>query len=237
MRLSEFRQYLSELDAAGSGAAGEVRPSRLTSLSPSLLQDLKRFETGGQQSELLEVLAACMRHTQPLAIHLRWGDQVLTLSVFPLQHQAHCQVPIARLLAGRLTDLHVLQVEPATLRAPGDAEQGLVGEPALYAPLALLLWEMAMRGAREALLPEIAGQAAYRVAPGVSLRGLPCSAAMTACITRLRKQTCNLREIAEWPGIDNVLAMRLLNALYLQAGLIVSRTHPAATNEGWLGYR
>ena len=31
-------------------------------------------------------------------------------------------------------------------------------------------------------------------------------------------------------------AMRLLNALYLQSGLIVSRTHPAATNDGWTGY-
>jgi hypothetical protein len=29
--------------------------------------------------------------------------------------------------------------------------------------------------------------------------------------------------------------MRLLNALYLQAALRVSRTHPAATNEGWGG--
>jgi hypothetical protein len=30
--------------------------------------------------------------------------------------------------------------------------------------------------------------------------------------------------------------MRLLNALYLQSALIISRTHPAATNEGWFGY-
>ena len=31
-------------------------------------------------------------------------------------------------------------------------------------------------------------------------------------------------------------AMRLLNALYLQSGLIVSRSHPAATNQGGTGY-
>jgi hypothetical protein len=32
--------------------------------------------------------------------------------------------------------------------------------------------------------------------------------------------------------------MRLLNALYLQGGLIVSRTHPAAaTDAGWLRSR
>jgi hypothetical protein len=29
--------------------------------------------------------------------------------------------------------------------------------------------------------------------------------------------------------------MRLLNALYLQGGLIVSRTHPVATNDSWFG--
>jgi hypothetical protein len=52
-------------------------------------------------------------------------------------------------------------------------------------------------------------------------------------VARLRVQTSNLREMATWPGFDRERAMRLLNALYLQAGLIVSRTHPAATNDGW----
>jgi len=46
-------------------------------------------------------------------------------------------------------------------------------------------------------------------------------------------QTSNLREMAGWPGFDRERAMRLLNALYLQAGLIISRTNPAATNDGW----
>lgn len=234
MRVSEFRRYLGELDRLnGTDAAN----SRLTSLSPSLMQDLQRFEQHGQQSELLEVLAAGMRHTQPLAVHLRWGQQVLTLTIFPVHKLAHCLVPMAQVLAGRLAELQVLQVEQATLRAPGDRESALVGDPALYAPLGPVLWAMAMRGSREALLPEIAGQAAYRVAPGVSFDGLALPAVLARCITRLRRQTCNLREICEWPGIDRGRAQRLLNAIYLQAGLIVSRTHPAATNEGWAGYR
>lgn len=234
MRVSEFRRYLNELDRLhGTDAAN----SRLTSLSPSLMQDLQRFEQHGQQSELLEVLAAGVRHTQPLAVHLQWGDQVLTLTVFPMQKLAHCAIPMERLLASRLADLQVLQVEAATLRAPGDRETALVGDPALYAPLAPMLWAMAMRGAREALLPEIAGQAAYRVAPGVSFDGLDLPAVVSRVITRLRRQTSNLREICDMPGIDRGRAQRLLNAIYLQAGLIVSRTHPAATNEGWAGYR
>lgn len=234
MRVSEFQRYLEELDRM---PGAEPNSSRFTSLSASLLLDLQRFEHDGQSSEPIEVLAACMRHTQPLAIHLQWGERVLSLTVFPGHHLVHCPVPIKQFTDSRLSELRVLQVERATLRAPGDEERALVADPALYAPLAPVLWTMAMRGAREDLLPEIAGQAAYRVAPGANLSGLDMTGAMASGVRRLRQQTSNLREICEWPGIDRSTAMRLLNALYLQAALIVSRTHPAATNEGWFGYR
>jgi hypothetical protein len=210
----------------------------LSSLSPSLLQDLMRFDLeGSAQRELLEVLAACLRHTQPLAIAVAMPRQMLTLTVFPLDRLVHCPVPLAEFLADDLGSLQVLQVQPARLRPPGNAaEQARVASSALYSPLGPLLWGVALQGARDALLPELAGQAAYRVSPGISLSGLDVPGAMAACITRLRRQTCNLREIASWPGIGTERAMRLLNALYLQSGLIVSRTHPAATNEGWSGY-
>jgi hypothetical protein len=56
-------------------------------------------------------------------------------------------------------------------------------------------------------------------------------------VARLKRDTTNLREMAQWPGFDPERAMRLLNGLYLQGGLMVSRTHPAATNEGWSGGR
>ena len=46
---------------------------------------------------------------------------------------------------------------------PGEGPQGLVGEAELYAPLAPVLWAMAMRGARDTLLPApvTAGHRAY----------------------------------------------------------------------------
>lgn len=213
-------------------------PTGLSSLTPSLLQDLQRFEpaTGQLQHELLEVLAAGVRHTQPLAIELGRGDDVLTLSVFPLDRLVHCPLTIAELLAGDLATLRVRHVEPAALRPPGSPELARVGNPASYHPLGPLLWAVALRGARTTLLPELAGLAAYRVAPGLHLTGLDVPDTMAACIARLRRQTSNLREIAAWHGIGRARAMRLLNALYLQSGLIVSRSHPAATNEGWSGY-
>ncbi|MBL8352252.1 MAG: hypothetical protein JNL87_18295 [Burkholderiaceae bacterium] len=230
--------------AAGHGfgrpapAAGgrDSRPTTLSSLSPSLMQDLLRFDQDPPQRQLLEVLAACIRHTQPLAISLAWELQSLALTVFPLERLVHCPMPMVEFLAGDLAALQVLQVRPAALRPPGSTELARIGNPALYTALDPLLWAVALRGSRNALLPELSGQAAYRVAPGLTLRGLDLPGPLAACVSRLRRQTSNLREIAGWQQIGVARAIRLLNALYLQAGLIVSRTHPAATNEGWTGY-
>lgn len=225
------------MDAADSRPI-EAAATALTSLTPSLLQDLQRFEAlAGPQRELLEVLAACVRHTQPLAITLAAPKRaLLVVSVFPLDRQVHCPLPLAAVLAGDLAALQVVEVRPASWRAPGSTDAHRIDSPECYTPLGPLLWAVALRGARNTLLPELTGQAAYRVSPGISLSGLEVPGSVVAAITRLRRHTSNMREIASWPGIGPERALRLLNALYLQSGLIVSRTHPAATNEGWSGY-
>lgn len=233
MRASAFQRYLEELKRAGDTDGGH---SRLSTLSPSLMQDLQRFEHSrrpGEGLEVLEVLAACVRHGRSLLVHLLDDNRVLPLTVFPTERLVHCPMRMEQLIDIRLTDLRVMHVEPAVLKAPGHPDTALVADPALYAPLGPLLWELALRGAREDLLPEIAGMAAYRIAPGVDLRGMNLNGTMAAAVVRLKRATTNLREIAEWPGFDRARATRLLNALYLQSGLMVSRTHPAATNEGW----
>ena len=225
------RRPLQDLDVPA-----DVLHTALSSLSPSLMQDLQRFDPASPQRELLEVLAACMRHTQALAIELDGPRGPLTLSVFPLDSMMHCALSLDELMDSELALLQVAVVRPASLRPPANALLQRLGAPRGYVPLGPLLWLTALHGAREQLLPELAGQAAYRVAPALSLAGLDVPGAMAGCITQLRRQTCNLAEIARWQGIGTARAMRLLNALYLQAGLIVSRTHPAATNEGWTGY-
>ena len=230
MRVSAFQHYLDELVQRGGG---DPAASRLSSLSPSLLQDLMRFEQDGHQTELLEAVAASVRHARPLCIHVKSGDKVVPLTLFPMERLAHCPVPMRDFLDSKLAELQVLHVEPAVLRAPGDRVAELVGEEALYHPLAPVTWELAMRGSREELLPEIAGLAAYRVAPGVDLRTLALDGTTRAAIKRLQRQTSNLKQISDFPGFTRGRATRLLNALYLQAGLIISRTHPAATNESW----
>lgn len=234
MRVSAFQRYLDELSRADDAGPAS---SRLSLLSPSLMSDLVRFERDGQQSEVLEVLAASMRHVKALTVHLQQGDRVVPLTMFPQEKLAYTPLPMTQFLSSRLTELRVLQVEPAMLRPPGWPDRLLVGDPQRYAPLGPVLWHMALRGARDTLLPEIAGVAAYRVVPSGDLAGIRLKGALAAAVERLRRQTTNLKDLAAWPGLDRERACRLLNGLYLHALLIVSRTHPAATNDGWFGYR
>lgn len=235
MRVSDFERYLHEPGgprAREVAVAGTGQPG----LSPSLLADLSRFEHAGQASEALEVLAACVRHAQHVIVHLQMGELVVPLTVFARDRLVHCPVSIDSLLLNRPTELRVLHVEPAILRPPGDAENSLVGEDQHYHPLRPLLWELSLRGARNTLLPEIAGQAvAYRAAPGIDLTGLRVAGALPAAIQRLQQDRFTLREIADWPGFDTERASRLLNALYLQSGLIVSRTRHSKFGESFFG--
>ena len=217
-------------------APQDAMHTSLSALSPSLLQDLQRFDPSSPQRELLEVLAACLRHTQALAVALDGPRGPLTLTLFPLDSMMHCALSIDELLDSDLALQHVVDVRPASLQPPANALLKRLEGQRGYVPLRPLLWVTALYGARDSLLPELSGQAAYRVAPSFNLAGLDVPGPMSRCIVQLRRQTCNLSEISRWQNIGSAAAMRLLNALYLQAGLIVSRTHPAATNEGWTGY-
>lgn len=198
--------------------------TRLSALNPSLMQDLQRFTEApsiGGGLDVLEVMAAALRHCRELLLHLQIDDAVLPLTVLPGSWQLQCPLTLDQLLALRLPELRVLRVQPARRRELGDA-------PLPLSPLRPMLWELAMRGAREALLPEIAGIAAYRVPPGSRLGALATGPSIGQAVSRLERQTTPLRQIETFPGFDRGRAMRLLNALYLQAALMVSRTHPAA---------
>ena len=229
MRVSTFRRYLDELDRDAATSA----TSRLSSLSPSLMADLMRFEQDGNAYEAVEVLAACVRHARNVTVHVALADKVVPLTVFPQERLVHCPVEMTTLLESRLTELRVMHVEPATLRPPGDSESALVGAAESHFPLGQLLWELALRGARDRLLPEIAGTAAYRLSPGLDFGALHLGGSLLAAVERLARHPTTLREMSDWPGFDRERAARLLNALYLQSGLIVSRAHPAALGDSW----
>ena len=229
VRASAFRRSIDD-DRRGDD---DRVTSRLSSLDPSLHQDLLRFEQKGRQSELLEVMAGAVRHSSAVTVHLQLHEHVIALTVFPVHRLVHCQVAMAAFFELQLTELEVLRVEKAHMQMPDLQTLAQSHVQAQFAPLGKLLWELSLRGSRDELLPEIAGQAAYRITPTVDLSALELSGSLASACEKLQRQTTSLREIAEWPGFDRPRAMRMLNGLYLQAGLMVSRTHPAATNEGW----
>jgi hypothetical protein len=230
MRASSYRRYLDELARLPLRGGASTR---LSQLSPSLQADLLRFEDRGSGSEAIEVMAACLRHAASLTIHLQCGERVVPLTVFTPERLVHCPMGVGELVERHLADVRVMHVEPTPLRPPGDPEQAWVGASHLYHPLTPLLWELAMRGPRVDLLPEISGPAVYRVAPVLETAELPISGGHKAAIERMRQQPASLAEIAGWPELDRERASRLLNGLYLQAGLIVSRSHPDAVRAGW----
>jgi len=100
-----------------------------------------------------------------------------------------------------------------------------------YRPLAPLLWAVALHGPRSRLLTEIGGTAAYRALKNPADEGLVAPGALGAAAQHLRRESASLRDIAKWPGMSVDRASRLLNALYLATGLMVTRSHPAARSE------
>jgi len=196
--------------------------THLSGLNPSLMQDLLRFEgehPPGQGLDLLEVVAAALRHNRDLSLQLHFDTMPLAMTLRPAARQVLCVLPRRQLLALRLSELRVMRVEPAAL-AFVDA--------ASAQPLSPLIWELALRGSRGQLLPEIAGAAAYRANPGADLTTLDLHGTLANAVQQLRREPRSLREMAAWPGFDADRAARLLNGLYLHAALIVTRSHPGA---------
>lgn len=196
--------------------------THLSGLNPSLMQDLLRFESEhppGQGLDLLEVVAAALRHNRDLSLLLHFDGQPLALTLRPTARELSCLLPRRQLLALRLSELRVMRVEPAPPALHGEVPTQ---------PLSPLIWELALRGSRSQLLPEIAGAAAYRANPGADLSTLDMHGTLAHAVQQLRREPRSLREMAAWPGFDADRAARLLNGLYLHAALIVTRSHPGA---------
>lgn len=211
--------------AAGTGVAG----TRLMALDSALMQDLLRFDRVGGPGpglEALEVLAASLRHSRSLSVVLDHDGSEIVLTVWPMHKRVHCPLLAHGLRRLRLSRLRVVRVEPARRDAPVDD-----AAPAHTFALGPLLWMLALQGSRSALLPEIAGPVGYRIAPVAELNGLRAleqGPTLAAALARLGRETSALAEIQNWPGFDSERAQRLLNGLYLNAALMVSRTHPTA---------
>jgi hypothetical protein len=209
-----------------------------TLLPTTLLADLRRLDAFGHHGDVLEVVAACMRHREAALLCLELDGRVWPVTLFPAQMLYHSPRDLATASATTLARLTLLRVEPPGVRPPGHWMHERVAEAEHYRPLEPLAWSLAIDGPRATLLAEISGTAAYRALKSPVGEGLTLGGAMRSAAQRLRRETVSLRAICEWPGMSPERASRLLNGLYLHAALLVTRAHPAARdNAGARGWR
>jgi hypothetical protein len=215
--------------AAGAGVAG----TRLSSLDSSVMQDLLRFDRIGGPGpglEVLEVAAAALRHGRSLCVVLEHDSHQLLLTLFPNQKLVHCSLTADGWKRLPLSRLQVERVEPAR-REPPAADARMSSHHFALEPV---LWDLALNGSRSDLLPEIEGSVGYRISPAAELTALHQTdpgATLAAAVARLRGDMSTLLDIENWPGFSRDRAQRLLNGLYLNAALMVSRTHPSAMRD------
>jgi hypothetical protein len=204
------------------GVAEGVKEAPRSQLGNSIWADLRRFEASPTGFDLLVVMAACMRHVHSLDIHIRMRGQLEVLSIYPQAQSFRCALDLCGLPPGEMRELGLLHVEPAaTLLGP---EHSLQPSPSLRTgQLRLLLWLMALHGPRAELLPEIDEPARFRLAPGLDLLSLPLDLTLTQVLDKMHDRPLSVDELASGSELGRPGVVRLLNALYLQSGLIVTR--------------
>ena len=225
-RISAYERMRLERSSSVFAQLGEP-----TLLPTTLLTDLRHLESRREDGDVLEILAACMRHRQSALICLQYDDLVWPVTVFPSELVYHSPRDMTLATADGLAALKVLSCDAPGMRPPGHWMHERVGRMEHYHPLKPLLWNLALNGPRSELLSEIAGNAAYRVTLSREDR-LLAPGALGPAADRLRSESASLRDIARWPGMSTDRACRLLNALYLTSALMVMRSHPAARPEG-----
>jgi hypothetical protein len=201
-------------DAATTEPAKNTAPS---TLSPSLLQDLRRFSEDPVSADLLAVVAASVRHGRALILELDLEGRVIDMLVNPRQQLYFSSVDVCTLGDRALAGLELVRVD-----AYSSADRP--GRSRLQAgPLRPLLWHLALRGARSALLPEISGPIRCRLAFGVSLSGLPMDDATLGLLRRMTTAPVSIDDLLAGGALSRLAVQRIWNALYLQSALMVSR--------------
>jgi hypothetical protein len=226
-RVSAFERVMHQ-----TGNSGFNRLDGPSLLPSTLLADLRRLDddpTGG--SDVLEIVAACVRHRHPALLCLQHEELVWPVTVFPNEMLYHSPRDMALATPMGLANLNVITTEPAGVKPPDDVAYERVGQAEHYRPLTPLLWSLALNGPRKLLLAEISGPAAYRALHSPTGERPPALGALGSAIDRLRRESVSLRDIAKWPGLSVERASRLLNALYLTSSLMVTRSHAAARAE------
>jgi hypothetical protein len=229
-RVSEFERIRQETGSSGYAPL----QGQDTALSSTLMSDLRVLDRRHEQGDVLEVVAACVRHREPALLYLRHEELVWPITLFPAQSLYHSPRDLLQASDEGLASLSLMTVEPPGVKAPGHWMYERVGHEAYYRPLVPLLWTLALKGPRPELINEIAGPAAYRLMHRLP-ESVSAPGALGSAAERLRRESVSLRTITGWPGMSHERACRLLNALYLVSELMVTRSHPAARDAGGRG--
>lgn len=235
-KLSAFERMQAE-----TGTSGFARLQPDTGLASTLMGELRQLERTRRGTDTLSVVAACVRQREDALLLLAHRGCVWPLTVFARQGLYQMPRDIVASLGFGNVDLQVLAVEAPGLRAPGHPDRERLAQPGTYRPLGPLLWALALHAPGARLLDEIAGRVAYRLAAGFVADDSALRGALGPALRRLRRESASVGEIANWPGLDHERAVRLLNGVYLQGGLMVLRANHAASGgsglqrlRGWL---
>lgn len=207
--------------AVDSLAGWGVTPTK-AAFTTSMQADLRKLANSPRHCSALAVVAASVRHSHPMAMKVQVADHEATLAVFPRDRQYRCELDLCQLPREQLAQLRLVLVMSSTPLYPTSMGAGRLG----MGPLGPMLWQLAKYGPTDELLPEIAGPAVYRLAPSLHLADLPVDPELIAVLQQMRRRPCTVEELAARPGFSRARVCRLLNAIYLQAGLIVTRSLP-----------
>ncbi|MFL6664786.1 MAG: hypothetical protein ACJ8G7_21640, partial [Rhizobacter sp.] len=83
-RVSEFERLRQQ-----TGSSGFVRLNGPTVLPTTLLADLRRLDADPASGDMLEVIAACVRHREPALLCLQHDELVWPVTVFPTEQLYH----------------------------------------------------------------------------------------------------------------------------------------------------
>lgn len=214
-----------------TGSSGFMRLAGPTLLPTTLLADLRRLDADPASSDVLEVIAACMRHREAALLCLKHEELVWPLTLFPNERLYHSPRDLREAAVEGLATLTLAAAEPPGVRPPGHWMHERVAQAEHYRPLAPLLWLIALHGPRRVLLADIAGPAAYRLVATADSDKLSAPGALGSAMDRLQRESVGLREMARWPGMSEERASRLLNGLYLAGNLLVSRARAVSSGE------
>lgn len=201
-------------------------------LPTTLMAELEQLQREPVRNDVLEVIAACLRHREPALLYIGFGAFVWPVTLFPALWLYHAPQPVEALGEPSVLQLlRLISVERAGVRPPGHWLSDRVAALERYRALRPLLWTLALHGPRRTVLSEIGGRAAYRMTSGGELERPAATGALGPAMQWLRQDAASLREMQHWPGFGLERACRLLNALYLTGSLMVTRSHPAAREE------